>query len=162
MLPAGTYYVGDLCYVLDCEDDDVWAEICENHFSGYEEAALKDGRRFAIFPTLHGDGMYPTDTGKECGVDSGTIGCVLISDLKAEGRDFVNRRGDLCAVMTFDSPFEVRSDEDGKIWFGDRWVDTGNNPDDEEDEWGSDYDPCTCEACTGYSDLDDEGSMDQN
>ena len=61
MLPAGKYYVGDLCYVMHEE----WDEVCGLFFKGRTdhgcnqgEFMLKDGRRFACYNTRWGDGTY--------------------------------------------------------------------------------------------------------
>lgn len=77
-MKAGEYWVGDLCYVLD----DVWLEVCDLTLDGEEgEFTLKDGRKFALFNTAYGDGCYPDNLGNMYGVDSGTIGCIAVSDL---------------------------------------------------------------------------------
>ena len=56
MMPAGKYYIGDLCYVMHPE----WDEFCRITISGNEclqgEFNLADGRRFATFTTAYGDG----------------------------------------------------------------------------------------------------------
>lgn len=70
---AGTYYVGDLCYILG----DVWDEVCD-HF-GDEVFILSDGRKCAQYCTMYGDGTYVDQDGDEYDVDSGTIGCVMVS-----------------------------------------------------------------------------------
>ena len=74
-MPAGRYWVGDLCYVLDAED---WSHLpCGDGL--YE---LADGRTIAKFSTVHGDGTYGDDIGNEYAVDSGTIGCILAGDIR--------------------------------------------------------------------------------
>jgi hypothetical protein len=81
MMPAGRYYVGDLCYVMN----DVWDEFCDLTISGANvldgEFTLKDGRRFATYSTKYGDGCYPTNIGVDLSVDAGLIGCILVSDI---------------------------------------------------------------------------------
>jgi hypothetical protein len=77
-MPAGSYWIGDLCYVFD---DDSWDEIC-GLLDGEGEFTLKDGRRIAIYSTAWGDGIYEDQHGFVYGVDSGTLGCVLASDVK--------------------------------------------------------------------------------
>lgn len=80
-MPAGNYYIGDLCYVMR----DVWDEFCDITIKGHEcldgEFQLKDGRRFATYSTKYGDGLYETNTGDKLSVDAGLIGCILISDI---------------------------------------------------------------------------------
>ncbi len=71
-LPAGTYYIGDLCYVLG---DDVY----DNIFGGtgyspgiYSEKATR--RVFLVGHTAYGDGRYPGSDGNSFAVDAGIIG----------------------------------------------------------------------------------------
>lgn len=51
MMPAGTYYVGDLCYVMH----DVWDEFCDITIEGLSVLdgvfSLKNGVKFATFGT---------------------------------------------------------------------------------------------------------------
>ena len=81
MLKAGTYYIGDLCYVMH----DRWDEFCEltcsdnNVLDG--EFNLKDGTRFATFTTKWGDGTYVDEQGNEYPVDAGLIGCINVKDI---------------------------------------------------------------------------------
>ena len=75
MMPAGRYWVGDLCYVLHDAWDGAWR-------CGDGVHALADGRRIAMFATTHGDGTYYDDDGNCYGVDSGTLGCILADDIR--------------------------------------------------------------------------------
>jgi hypothetical protein len=83
MMQAGKYYVGDLCYVLD---DDEWDEVCSIIIQGNKvidgEFELKDGRKFAIYSTAYGDGLYNDYYANEYSVDSGSIGCIKVEDIK--------------------------------------------------------------------------------
>jgi hypothetical protein len=77
------YYVGDLCYVMH----DVWDEVCDLTFplDGDEvngELELADGRKFIIYGTAYGDGVYYDREGKSYGVDSGTIGAIKVDDIR--------------------------------------------------------------------------------
>lgn len=81
-LPAGKYWIGDLCYILD----DVWDEVCNLYFARETETdtiggefTLSDGRKFAMYSTLFGDGTYNDQSGHAYSVDSGTLGCIAIS-----------------------------------------------------------------------------------
>ena len=109
-MPAGTYYVGDLCYVLQGSDwDDVIDLMFPDSRSGhYGEHTLMDGRKFAILRTAYGDGEYPDDRGNSYPVDSGTIGCIL-TDATSTTHG---------AIIQFDQPFEV-VDRNGTLCFGD-------------------------------------------
>jgi hypothetical protein len=74
------YYVGDLCYVMH----DVWDEVCnisfEPDFDG--EGELEDGRKFILFSTAYGDGVYNDSEGNPYSVDSGTIGAIKVDDIR--------------------------------------------------------------------------------
>ena len=80
-MKAGTYYVGDLCYVLH----DRWDEFCALTCSGSRvldgEFNLADGTRFATYTTQYGDGTYLDEHGNEYGVDAGLIGCIRVEDI---------------------------------------------------------------------------------
>lgn len=123
MMPAGTYYIGDLCYVMD---NDEWAQFCtltiqdENCVSG--EFAMPDGRRFASYTTAHGDGTYRSNIGSRHCVDAGLLGCILVKDIIS------NKYGDLSslgAVVNFEYPFST-SECDGVIKFGHVRIDTAD------------------------------------
>ena len=116
MMIKGTYYVGDLCYVMH----DEWDEVCSLLFAGRDdhgcsqgEFNLKDGRRFAIYNTAYGDGSYSDQNGRVYGVDSGSIGCILVEDIDIGHHD--NFIGD-GQTITFDQDFYTGS-QDGKIMF---------------------------------------------
>lgn len=87
-MPAGKYWVGDLCYVLH----DEWSEVCDMIFVNKNnvmdgEFTLKDGRSFAIYSTKYGDGVYYDNYGREYGVDAGCLGCVLVEDIDVGNTD---------------------------------------------------------------------------
>lgn len=83
-MPAGEYYVGDLCYVLG----DRWDQVCDLIISGNEclegKFVLPDGTEFCIYNTKYGDGCYEDQYGNTYDVDAGSIGCVLVSAIKGE------------------------------------------------------------------------------
>lgn len=116
--PKGTYYIGDLCYILN----DEWDEVCEAQ-SPEEPTKLKDGRIFAMYGTAWGDGVYEDKEGREYWVDSGTIGCVKVK----RGQKPI-KGGQL---IKFTEPFSVSS-KNGAITIGPVQIDT--DPDEEDDE----------------------------
>jgi hypothetical protein len=79
-MPAGKYWVGDLSYVLG----DTWDEVCalQNNDDMDYNIQLADGRRLVTVFTEQGDGEYFDYHGRGYMVDSGTIGAMLVSDLK--------------------------------------------------------------------------------
>lgn len=128
-MPAGEYYVGDLCYVMH----DAWQEVCDNMFEAekvsdgyrapavYGEFTLADGRRYALYPTYFGDGQYQDQQGRSYAVDSGTIGCILLSDLDSE--EEANAKASLGNLVRFDRDFDT-SEESGLIRIGDVHIET--------------------------------------
>ena len=125
-MPAGRYYIGDLCYVMH----DEWDEVCNLFFPpgdnigrGREgEFVLKDGRRFASFGTAYGDGTYRSNIGTSHSVDSGSIGCILVSDIR-DNTYSLARLEELGAIVEFDQPFEVLEDA-GLLIFGHVHIET--------------------------------------
>ena len=120
MMPKGEYYVGDLCYVFD---DATWDRLCNLRFAGYQpldgEFTLPDGRRVAMFQTAYGDGVYDGSCGGQYLVDSGSIGCVRVSDLQPEHQDDPSWGH----FIEFDEDFSVES-QHGVIRFGHVEIDT--------------------------------------
>jgi len=132
MMVKGEYYVGDLCYVLH----DEWDEVCNLLFSGRDghgcnqgELNLADGRRFAIYSTKYGDGLYRDQNDREYSVDAGSIGCILLQDIDLNHPD--NFIGDGQSI-TFDQDFYT-GELDGKIMFHDISIET--DPLEEEYEY---------------------------
>lgn len=126
-MPAGVYYVGDLCYVMS---DDEWDDFCAITIKGNKcidgEFTMPDGRRFATFGTKWGDGEYYDQFGNSYGVDAGLIGCIKLSDIKAAK---YGELGNLGALHTFSEDFDTYGDcgqkeWNGKIRFGHLVIDT--------------------------------------
>lgn len=131
-MPAGLYYVGDLCYVMH----DEWDEVCSILFGDSEdniipegEFRLKDGRRFALYSTAHGDGTYKDNEGNRYMVDAGSIGCIRIEDIRQTPENFINGG----VALTFLQPFHTGSDG-SNLTFGHITIDTDPEPDYEEDD----------------------------
>jgi len=119
ILQKGVYYIGDLCYVMDQE----WEELCDliegNQYPDEGVYRFKDGRRFAIFNTAYGDGEYYDKEERSYPVDSGTIGCIKVDDLTKEFDD--SNEGPF--RLSFGSVVEMQNDfycySDGKtLHFG--------------------------------------------
>jgi hypothetical protein len=134
MMPAGEYYIGDLCYVMTSEE---WLEFCDITTQGTRvidgEFQLKDGRRFATYGTMYGDGVYYDHYGHSYSVDAGLIGCIKIEDIKAKKYDNLL---DLGAIQNFDTDFVTDggkgdTDWEGLIQFGHVVIET--NPVEEEE-----------------------------
>lgn len=127
MMPAGRYYIGDLCYVMHPQ----WDEFCEITISGPSvkdgEFQLKNGVRFASLCTMHGDGTYLDQFGDAYPVDAGLIGCIRVEDISDETADLT-----LANVVDFEEDFEVYS-ENGLLNFGHILIDTDDIVEDDED-----------------------------
>jgi|LakMenEpi03Aug12_release.lakeMendotaPanAssembly.Ray.scaffolds.fasta_scaffold00051_69 hypothetical protein len=124
MLPAGEYYIGDLCYVID---DENWDNFCAmtcfgNHVLDGEFNF--QGTAIACYGTMYGDGCYRDQTGHEYPVDAGLIGCILLSEItKPEGVEHGR-------VVTFERSFRTFSYR-GVIGFDNVQIDTSDNEKDE-------------------------------
>ena len=130
-MPAGRYYIGDLCYVMHPE----WNECCELFFApgapgrGVEgEFTLQDGRRFANFGTAYGDGTYSSNMSTAHSVDSGSIGCIRVEDIRDNEYGNIESLG---AIVEFKESFEV-SARAGILTFGHVEIDTAEGSDEED------------------------------
>ena len=140
MMPEGIYYIGDLCYVMD---DAEWLEVCDLTIQGSRvidgEFQLKDGRRFAMYGTAYGDGTYYDQYGHSYSVDSGSIGCILMEDIKASNTYSLGDTQailDFGAIQDFDTDFVTGGGRgepgwEGLIQFGHVVIET--NPIEEEE-----------------------------
>ena len=133
-MPAGRYAIIDLCYVMH----DVWPEVCGLFFPPHEpegrghegEFVLKDGRRFASFGTAWGDGTYRSSINTLHSVDSGSIGCIRVEDIR-DNTYSAERIAELGAIVDFTEPFQVSADQ-GLLKFGHVLIETA--PEEEEEE----------------------------
>lgn len=141
MMKAGTYYVGDLCYVMH----DVWDEVCNLMFPTNEmvdgELQLSNGKVFAVYGTAYGDGTYYDQTGREYLVDAGIIGCILLSDINFDDKSNEVSGGQ---VKEFARDFDTHS-EQGVIFIGGIAINTGDEDEEDEDYWGDEHDDDTYE-----------------
>jgi hypothetical protein len=134
MMPAGSYYVGDLCYVMHPQ----WDEFCSLTISSSSvsdgEFELKNGVRFASLCTLYGDGFYEDQFGNGYSVDAGLIGCIRIEDI-ADKQASLN----LGTIHEFEEDFEVYS-ENGMLHFGIIQINTAGSEEEEDDEYDDEED----------------------
>jgi hypothetical protein len=133
MMPAGKYYVGDLCYVMH----DCWEEVCDIIINGHKvfdgEFQLKDGRRFAIYSTEYGDGLYPSNIGVNFSVDAGSIGCIRVEDIRDPEATEAAMKS-LGAIVEFGTDFVTESGYHGTIQFGRVLIETGDLEEEEDYE----------------------------
>lgn len=128
----GKYWIGDLCYVMHTE----WDEICGitiDH-TGCKEGIFKldDGRDFGTWGTAYGDGEYRDNAGRKYCVDSGSIGIIAFNDINKAEYGNLN----LGNVIEFSESFIVQASK-GEFRFGDIYIDTRDEDQDElyEDEY---------------------------
>ena len=138
-MPSGVYWVGDLCYTMH----DCWEEVFELLVEGRDdygcnegEFQLKDGRRFSIYNTQWGDGLFESNGFGSFSVDSGSLGCILREDIKDNDAFIDNGK-----IIQFDEEFSVNR-IGGTISFGDKVsIDTGSHEDDyiDDNDYIDDY-----------------------
>lgn len=104
-LPAGSYYIGDPCYVMG----DDWEEYLEAWYLG----KTWRGQPIAAFSTM-GDGTHQDDLGREYSVDS-----VILAAIPAERVTDPVMAAQLGQMITFPAPFRCSRDRRGRIRFGD-------------------------------------------
>lgn len=127
-MKAGKYWIGDLCYVLPREH---WRALCAlmgGSTSG--EVKLPTGETVWWSQTDHGDGYYYDRTGRGYGVDSGTIGCILVDEIPP-GKTTTEGH-----THEFSKPFDCygAEDNDGNIEIGHVVISTGRQVEDDEEE----------------------------
>ena len=116
----GDYYVGDLCYVLRNEWDEVCSLTIKEHSCLDGVFTLANGTKFATYGTAYGDGVYIDQKGHKYPVDAGLIGCVAVKDLDANILTDNIRLGN---IIKFDKPFTTNEDQ-GVLVIGNLSIDT--------------------------------------
>ena len=104
-LSAGSYYVGDICYVLDDEE-----------LADYTDGFYSNGAHvFGTFGTAHGDGFFSDNKGHGYGVDAGNISIVPLAMIDEKHKKSLG----LGHVFTFANEFQFGCDEDFRFWIKD-------------------------------------------
>lgn len=124
-MPAGKYYIGDPCYVIN-----EWDEFLSPMWDADGESAfLWKGYECVVFHTAYGDGVYDLN-GFDIGVDSGCIGALPVEACSGNAdRDGV--------IVTFKQDWLAETDGE-TLRFGANVIKTGD-----DDEHHGDY----CEHC---------------
>lgn len=142
-LPAGTYYVGDLCYLLE---DSVYDDyVCAfTHEDEIVEIETEDGIKFLASHsnTAYGDGGYKDNLGNEYGVDAGIIGIVQLVDEEMLNKAKKEEASNMAKVIEFEEAFTVEYN-DGVFDFGHIHIDTTGDSDEDEpedDDWSDEDD----------------------
>lgn len=127
-MPAGNYWIGDLCYVMG----DKWDRFCDITISGHDvKYGIHDidGTQVVFFGTKYGDGVYNDRSGKQYPVDAGLIGAIKVDDITDPDASISNGH-----IHKFETPWVV-DEHDGVIEFGDVII---NTADEEEDDYEED------------------------
>ena len=107
MMRPGTYYVGDLCYVMHPQ----WREVCNLMFATDGNSVLDgefnlaNGVRFSVQSTAYGDGVYYDGQGRKYPVDAGLIGCVRVADVYDPEAYLAGMN-----TVVFENPFHIEYD----------------------------------------------------
>jgi hypothetical protein len=123
--------------------DTEWDEFCNLTIKGEKcldgEFAMPDGRRFATYGTMWGDGLYLDQYDNKYSVDAGLIGCIRVEDINPEKLDGLR----LGTVHEFDTDFVTGGGRgstgwSGVIQFGRVAIET--NPDYDDEDYDCDND----------------------
>lgn len=96
------------------------------------EYKLEDGRNFFWFSTAWGDGVYEDQQGGSYPVDSGTIGAILLSDIRDKTYADLTEMGCIHDFADLLTAADCGYD-DGEITFGRITIQTGLAYGDDED-----------------------------
>ena len=117
LMPAGTYYVGDPCYIFNGPiGDNWWNKLCDTMFRpSFQGFAEIDGITVWVDTTNFGDGAYPSNKDREYFVDSGTIGVVRVDNIakySAIDWEAVKNPKKYYSVRVFPNEFIVKTVKD--------------------------------------------------
>ena len=104
-MQPGTYYLGDLFFVLK-EEFFLINKPIQNEF------IFNEHRRIAYYQTTNMNEFYQDQFGKEYFVENGNIGCIRIEDIDSIEADFSKGR-----IVDFYDNFETRETH-SRILFG--------------------------------------------
>lgn len=116
MMPAGEYYIGDPCYVID---NDLWDEFCDATFAMKKDYGVFEFKGYKCFvsSTNYGDGTYTDQMHRKYPVDAGIIGAIPIGLVK---KDFKN------LGHTFKSEYEFGVSADEGRWLEEKNIYIGS------------------------------------
>ena len=128
------YFIGDLCYVMDTEWDEIVDQtVYDNSKLSYQ---LADGREYFSISTMYGDGSYSDLDGHPYSVDSGTIGAIKVSDIRNLDALNATLESGLGHIHTFVNTLSADDCDyfEGKINIGGVMIDTDDLEEGGEDE----------------------------
>ena len=138
-MPAGKYWIGDLCYVMH----DKWDSFCNTTIVGDDvidgKITLDDGTTVVSLTTAYGDGIYKDQKGHEYPVDAGLIGAIPVDSITDPNANLSNGR-----IVNFMTDWNFYKNYQGLLTFGNVEINTGDE--EEDDDYYDNY----------YDDEDDE------
>jgi hypothetical protein len=133
-LPAGAYYIGDPCYILNSEvyDRILMPSVYEaerNRRKSYEFYSNPNNeytQRGVVMRTLEGDGCFTSNIDFLFPVDSGQIACIDIACIGI--RDTVHNSIDkkFVYLYTIRKPFDCVRHDNGVLRFNSISINTGD------------------------------------
>ena len=144
VFPAGRYYVGDPCYVIEDWDPFI-DQYHETEGETDEGSALVhvNGVLCWVADCVEGESEY-TDGVNRYDNDTTLLGLVPEALVKPEGPD------DEGPIQDFPKDFEVERTGDGILYIGHLMIDTAHPVDELADEWDEDEeDGCCGGGCDG-------------
>ena len=103
-LPAGEYYIGDLCYVLPNQWDEICKHLYKDNLNPLPQWVKLEGKvpLEMVVVVIGDDGGYrELESGKILPVDSGTIGCIWTKYIDPSLLEEAKRLG---LIITLESP----------------------------------------------------------
>lgn len=116
MVPAGTYYLGDISRLLDATTWDRLHDVCgyDEHDSSGVIAATLEGRHVVVMATAYGDGRYSGVDGHDYRTDTGSLG--LLTAALADPDLAAAEHG--CRMVAFPTVTQCHLTDDGTLHFG--------------------------------------------
>jgi len=110
-VPAGTYVLGDPCYVVPNDD---WEKLLQSCDYFKRPVGISGGFEVLAFHTKYGDGVYRDQNGREFPVDAGLIGLVPVEYAQIDECSLYPTH-----TITFDKLTACTQKENGTLIFGD-------------------------------------------
>jgi hypothetical protein len=118
-VPAGRYWLGDPCYVVQ---DELWQDLLKSCAFFKAPVGQVNGHEVLAFFTATGDGLYPSSDDHLFSVDAGLIGLTPHGLAAADFNEVQMALGRGCWVE-FEEPTTCSS-HNGVLIFGDIEIDT--------------------------------------
>lgn len=111
----GTYWIGDLCYVLQADE---WDDLLIQTSLAEEAVVEIRGFKVGYCGTAFGDGVYMDEERNLYPVDSGSIGIMPLEKIKVS-----NKIMNLGRIIQMPESFSIEN-QNGRLRFGNVFIDT--------------------------------------